>query len=95
MSMLKELKMFDIIMPMCNLLEYSDNYADSSASLYQLKRDKQNMVHAGNPANVNTDNKSSITGNLIAAAGANGILENAKIIVPLKYLSNFFSSLEM
>ena len=27
----------DIIMPMYNLLEYSDNYADSSGSLYQFK----------------------------------------------------------
>ena len=30
---------FDIIMPMYNLIEYSDNYAYSSGSLYQLKRD--------------------------------------------------------
>ena len=29
----------DIIMPMCNLIEYSDNYANSSGSLYQFKRD--------------------------------------------------------
>ena len=29
----------DIIMPMYNLIEYSDNYADSSGSLYQFKRD--------------------------------------------------------
>ena len=28
----------DIIMPMYNLLEYSDNYADSSGSLWQLKK---------------------------------------------------------
>ena len=26
----------DIIMPMYNLIEYSDNYADSSGSLYQF-----------------------------------------------------------
>ena len=29
----------DIIMPMYILLEYSDNYADSSERLFQLKRD--------------------------------------------------------
>ena len=28
----------DIIMLMYNLLEYSDNYADSSGSIYQFKR---------------------------------------------------------
>ena len=27
-------------MPMYNLIEYSDNYQDSSASLYQYKRDE-------------------------------------------------------
>ena len=30
----------DIVMPMYNLIEYSDNYQDSSATLYQYKRDK-------------------------------------------------------
>ena len=29
---------FDIAMPMYNLIEYSDNYQDSSATLYQYKR---------------------------------------------------------
>ena len=29
----------DSITPMYNLLEYPDNYADSSRSLYQFKRD--------------------------------------------------------
>ena len=28
-------------MPMYNLIEYSDNYQDSSATLYQYKRDEQ------------------------------------------------------
>ena len=30
----------DIIMPMHNLIEYSDNYSDSSGTLYQFKREK-------------------------------------------------------
>ena len=30
----------DIVMPMYNLLEYSDNYQDSTRSLYQFKRDE-------------------------------------------------------
>ena len=51
-------KNLDIIMPMYNLIEYSDNYADSSGSLYQFKRDEQNMSH-GNPAHVTTDHSSS------------------------------------
>ena len=94
----------DIIMPMYNLLEYSDNYADSSASLCQLKRDEQNITNAGNLDNVATDDslsfeyKSSILGDLVAvnaAADAQALLRNAKAAVPLKYLSNLFRSLEM
>ena len=46
----------DIIMPMYNLIEYSDNYADSSGSLYQFKRDESPMNNAGNPNNVALDN---------------------------------------
>ena len=90
----------DIIMPIYNLLEYSDNYADSSANLYQFKIDKRNMNNV-NPPDVTTDDsssfkcRSSILGNLVAGGGANGVLENAKIVVPLKYLSNIFRSLEM
>ena len=49
----------DIIMPMYNLLEYSDNYADSSGSLYQFKRDEQNINNAGIPNGVTTDNSTS------------------------------------
>ena len=48
----------DIIMPMYNLIEYSNNYSDTSGSLWQFKRDKQNMNN-GNPANVTTADSSS------------------------------------
>ena len=40
---------------MYNLLEYSDNFAESSGSLWQYKRDEQNMTNTGNPDNVNTN----------------------------------------
>ena len=43
----------DIIMPMYNLIEYSDNYSDTSWILWQFKRDEQNMNN-GNPANITT-----------------------------------------
>ena len=42
----------DIIMPVYNLIEYSDNYEDSSGSLYQFKRDESPMNDNGNPDNV-------------------------------------------
>ena len=46
----------DIIMPMYGLLEYSGNYADSSASLYQFKRNESPINDAGNTLNVTLDN---------------------------------------
>ena len=32
-------------MPMYSWLEYSDNYADSSGSVWQFKRDEQNITN--------------------------------------------------
>ena len=43
-------------MPMYNLIEYSDNYVDSSGSLYQFKRDESPMIDTRNPLNVALDN---------------------------------------
>ena len=39
----------DIILNLYNLLEYSDNYPDSSGSLYQFKRDESPMNDVENP----------------------------------------------
>ena len=45
-------------MPMYTLLEYGDNYTDSSGSLWQFKRDEQNMNN-NNIADVNANTGSS------------------------------------
>ena len=50
---------FDIIMPRYNLIEYSDNYEDSSGSLYQFKRDESPMNDAGNLLNLALYNSTS------------------------------------
>ena len=82
-------------MPMYNLLEYSDNYADSSGSLWQFKRDEQNISNK-NPADFTTADSSSFEykSSLFKTIN-NGVLENVEIAIPLKYLSNFSRSLEM
>ena len=91
----------DIIMTMCNLLEYSDNYASSSGSLYQFKKDESSMNDHNNPLNITLNNlssfkyKASVLGKATDSDGNDRSLKNAKIVVPLKYLSNFFRSLEM
>ena len=65
----------DIILSICNLIQYSDNYADSPGSLYQFKRDKSPMNDAENPLNVALDNstffkyKASLLGKATDADG--------------------------
>ena len=49
----------DIIMPMYNLIEYSDNYAYSCGSLYQFKRDESSTNDYGNPNSAALDNSTS------------------------------------
>ena len=83
-------------MPMYNLIKYSDNYQDSSATLYQYKRDEPPAILANN---LTVDNPSSfkykvnLLGNPVVTNNVARL--DVKIVVPLKYLSNFFRSLEM
>ena len=88
----------DIIMSMYNLIEYSDNCPDTSGSLLQFKRDEENLNN-GNPANVTTADSSSFKykSSLFKPpiATHNGVFKDVKIAVPLKYLSNFWRSLEI
>ena len=48
----------DIVMPTYNLIKYSDNYSDTSWSLWQFKRDKLPVNNNGAPVNVNATNSS-------------------------------------
>ena len=73
--------------------EYSDNYSDTSGSLWHFERDE-----ITNNADVtNDDNAPSFKhkASLIGDTGNTGIKNGIKIAVPLKYLSNFWRSLEM
>ena len=74
-------------MPMCNLIEYSDNYSGTSVSLWDFKRDK--IVH-------NADvHVLLVKASLIGNTENNGTKNRVKIAAPLKYLSSFWRSLEM
>ena len=78
----------DIVMPMYNLIEYSDNYSKTSGSLWQYYKDEPN----DNLANSESfKSKVKITGR----TPADGNTKYVEIIVPLKYLSNFWRTLEM
>ena len=86
-----------IVMPMYNLIEYSDNYSKTSGSLWQYTKDipavnNDNAIidFTNNNLTDSFDFKVKMTGQ----TGNNGT-KNVEIMVPLKYLSNFWRTLEM
>ena len=90
----------DIVMPMYNLTEYSDNYSDTSGSLWQFKRGESPVTNSGNPDNVSVDNSSSFKYKFSfigesTTVNSNRVFKDVKIVVPRIYLSNFWRTLEM
>ena len=84
-------------MPMCNLIEYSDNYSDTSGSLWEFKREDVPI----NNVDLTIDNSQSFkyqAALVRKTADQNdrkSSVKDTKIVVPLKYLSNFWKSLEI
>ena len=92
---------FDITMPMYNLLEYSKNYEKTSGSLFNYYRDDPSELIIGdgdNAINISIRNsksfdyKTEITGSLDAGEDEK---EDVTIAIPLKYLGNFWRSLDI
>ena len=90
-------KDIDIVMPMYNLIEYSDNYAKSTGSLWQYCKDiparndnDEIIIFDVNNVTDSFNLKVKFTGQT-----GNGGTENVEIMVPRKYLSNFWRTLEM
>ena len=84
-------------MPMYNLIEYSENYQDSLATLYQYKRAEPPEANAINDLTTNTSSSFKYKVKLLGNPVLDGNIakRSVKVVVPLKYLSNFFRSLEM
>ena len=84
-------------MTVYNLIEYSDNYQDSLATLYQYKRDEPPEADAINDLTTDTSSSFRYKVDLLGNPVLDGNIakRSVKVFVPLKYLSNFFRSLEM
>ena len=78
----------DVVMPMYNLIEYSDNYSKTSRSQWQCSRDDPND-------NITQSESFKYKIKITGKAPAAGNTKDVKIAVPLKYLSNFWRTLEM
>ena len=92
-TLVDEANFINVKMPMYNLIECSHNYSDTSGSLWEFKRDE---IHNNADAN-NDDNASSFKykASNIGNTENNGTRDGVKIVVPLKYWSNFCRSLEI
>ena len=78
-------------MPIYNLIEYSDNYQDSSATLYQYKRDELPEANAINDLTTDTSSSFKYKVELLGNPVLDGNIakRSVQVVVPLKYLSNF------
>ena len=87
-----------IAMPTYNLTEYRDNHSDTLGSLWQFIRDEV----LANITDLTIDNFESVKYKTVVVGkktanhnNGKSFVEDAEINVPLKYLSNFWRSLEI
>ena len=94
----------DIVMPMYNLIEYSDNYSKTSRSRWQyckdipaVNNDGDIVYFDGANATDSFNSKPKIMGQTADNNNDGNIAGkvDVEIMVPLKYLSNFWRTLEM
>ena len=81
-------KHIDIVMPIYNLIDYSDHYSKTSGSLWRYYKDEPNDNIADSES---FKSKVKSTGKTLD----DGNTKDVEIIVSLKYLSNFWRTLEM
>ena len=79
-------------------MEYSIAYLKTSGNLWQYSSDEPALGHNGNitdfPANNNNSDSFKFKQQITEQTGK-GSTKNVKIMVPLKYISNFWRILEM
>ena len=80
-----------------NLIEYSDNYSKTSVRVWEYYRDETFLNANGDIADFTADNNNSalfkFKAKITGRTGNDGT-KNVKIWIPLKYLSNFWRTLE-
>ena len=74
----------DVVMLMYNLLEYSKNYRKTTGSLWNYYRDEPS-----DPLSSNSESFKYNTSIVGQTPQNNDSLMNAKVVIPLKHLSNF------
>ena len=88
----------DIVMPMYNVIKHSDNYSKISGSLWQYCKEIPAADDAGNIFDINGANATdsfNFQTKITSQTNNKGRIDNVEIIAPLKYLRNFWRTLEM
>ena len=80
-------------MPMHNLIEYSDNYSKTSGVLFQYCRDVPAVDNNGAVSDFTDANATTDLFSLKEKLTGSNVTKNVEIMVPLKYLSNFWIEL--
>ena len=90
-------KDIDVMMPIYNLIEYSDNYLKTSGSLWQYCEDTPAVDSNNAIVNFAENNLTDSFNFKVKMTGQTGDdgTKNVEIMVPRKYLSNFWRTLEM
>ena len=84
-------------MPMYNLIGYSDAYLKTSGSLWQCYRDEPALHNNGEIIYLSDNNKNASLKFIqkITEQTGNGGTRDVEIMVPSKYLSNLWRTLEI
>ena len=88
----------DIVMPIYNLIRYSDNYSKISGSLWQYCKEIPAVNIAGNIIDfiaTNTTDSFNFKTKITGQTNNNGEINAVEIMVSLKDLSNFWRTLEL
>ena len=78
----------DVVMPMYNLIQYSNNYSKTSGSFLQYYRDEPND-------NIVNSKSFRFKINITGKNPADHYTQDVKVAVLLKYSSNFWRTLEI
>ena len=86
-------KDIDVVMPMYNSIEYGDTYSKTTEILWQYYRDEPSLNDNG--AINNFPGNSALFKQKITCETGADCTKDVKIMVSLKYLSNFWRTLDM
>ena len=91
-------KYIDIVIPVYNLIEYSNNYSKTYGSLWRYCKDIPGLNNNGGIVvfnGANATNLFNFKAKITGQTDDDGETDNVEIMVPLKYLVNFRRTLEM